>query len=72
MPSSALFAGQAFDPEHCKVMGAAFEGLLQELGMEDRTDPLCTLVATKIIELGKAGERDPQRLRELALKAIHG
>jgi len=34
--------------------------------------PLTELIARKIIEVAKAGERDPERLRELALKDIKG
>jgi hypothetical protein len=70
MPIYALLQNGAFDPEHCRAMGDAFEGLLQELGLNDRSDPLCTLVAEKIIELGQHGVRDPKRLQELALAAI--
>ena len=70
MPIYALLKDRGFDPEHCQAMGVAFEGLLQELGLRDRSDPLCTLVAQKIIELGQRGVRDPKRLHELALAAI--
>jgi hypothetical protein len=70
MPIYALLQSQGFDPEHCRAMGVAFEGALQELGLNDRSDPLCTLVAEKIIELGQNGLRDPKRLHELALAAI--
>jgi hypothetical protein len=53
-----------------RAMGVAFERLLQELGLKDRSDPLSTLVAEKIIDLGERGVRDPKRLHELALAAI--
>jgi hypothetical protein len=44
---------------------------LNELGITDRTDPAAAAVAKHIIEQAKAGERDPVRLRELALEAAH-
>ena len=69
MPIYALLKDRGFDPEHCHAMGVAFEGLLQELGLRDRS-PLCTLVAQKVMELGQRGVRDPKRLHELALAAI--
>jgi hypothetical protein len=70
MPIYTMLQGQAFEPEHCRVMGIAFEGVLQELGLKDRNDPLCTMIASKIIELAKEGMHEPSRLHELALRAI--
>ncbi|HEY3656379.1 MAG TPA: hypothetical protein VGL34_15550 [Steroidobacteraceae bacterium] len=70
MPIYALLQGRAFEAEQCQAMGLAFETLLEELGLKDRNDPLCELVAKKIIELGERGERDPQRLFQLALADI--
>jgi hypothetical protein len=36
----------------------------------DRADPLNDLVAKKIIEIAKTGERNPSRLRDRALKSL--
>jgi hypothetical protein len=66
----ALLQNQGFDPEHCQAMGVAFEEILQELELKDRSNPLCTLVAQTLIELGQHGIRDPERLQDLALAAI--
>jgi len=55
MPIYRLLEGQAFDPDHCRTMGAAYEGLLKELGLKDRADPLCEVIAKKVIEFGKRG-----------------
>jgi hypothetical protein len=38
----------------------------------DREAPLTLLIAILIVELAKKGERDPTRLRELALKSVPG
>lgn len=71
MPIYRLFETNAFEPEHCQAMGLAFERVLQELNLIDRRDdPLCTIVAEKIIELGQQGVRDPQELQDMALKSI--
>jgi hypothetical protein len=67
-----MLQGQAFDPDHCQAMGLAFEELLQELGLKDRNDPLCAIIATKIIELGQRGVREPTQLHELAMQEIKG
>jgi hypothetical protein len=65
-----LFKDQAFSPEHCEAMAAAFEAALQELNLKDREDHLCELVAKKIIELGQQGVRNPQLLRQLAMRDL--
>ena len=70
MPIYRLLRGGAFDPEAVNAMGAAFEDALRELRLTDRDDPVCEIVAKKIIELGRLGERDPARIRELALSDI--
>jgi hypothetical protein len=49
---------------------AAFEAALAKLGLTDRTDPLTTTVAKAIIRLARAGERDPQKLCDGALKIL--
>ena len=36
----------------------------------DRADPLNDLVAKKIIEIAKTGERNPSRLQDRALKSL--
>jgi hypothetical protein len=58
----------AFSPEEADILIDAFEESLQALNLTDREDPL--LVAKKIIELAKEGERDPARLREAAVASF--
>jgi len=70
MPLYPLLQNSAFDPEHCRALGAAFETCLTQLGLVDRSDPLALVVAKKMIELGQRGVRDPDRLCELACKEI--
>jgi hypothetical protein len=43
---------------------------LKLLGLVDRDDPATLLVAQRIIELAKQGERDPVRLREGAVHTL--
>ena len=51
-------------------MGLAFEMALAALRpTPDYADPVREVIARKIIELAKAGERDPERLYEGALSA---
>ena len=58
----------AFSPDEVKSLVEAFEDTLRALSVTNREDPLTTRVAKVIIGLAKDGERDPARLRDLALK----
>jgi hypothetical protein len=58
---------QRFDPETMRLMGLAYEMTLTSLRLVDRGDIANNVVAQKIIELAKSGERDPERLREAVL-----
>jgi hypothetical protein len=49
-------------------MGLAFEMALVALRLADRGDPANEVVAHKVIDLAKAGERDPERLCEASWK----
>ena len=61
----ALFGGgHKFDPETIRVMGLAFEMALVALRLADRGDLANEVLARKIMDLAKAGERDPERLCE--------
>jgi len=60
----------AFTPEDVNVLSEAFEDTLRALKLADRKDQLTITVAKLIIEFAKQGERDPVRLRDLALKTV--
>jgi hypothetical protein len=70
MPIYPLLQNSAFDPDHAKAMGVAFESTLAALGLKDRNDPLVETVAKKVIELGQRGIRQPEQLREQALREL--
>ena len=56
-----------FDPEHVQVMLTAFDGACAKLHLR-KGDRSTDLVALKIVDLAKAGERDGRRLLALALR----
>jgi len=56
-----------FDPEDAKALAAAFDDTCAALHLIDRNHPRATIVAKKIIEYARCGERDPVRLREAVL-----
>jgi hypothetical protein len=70
MPIRSLFGEGAFSPEDVAVITSAFEDTLQSLGLIDRKDPAVSMVARRIIELAKSGERDPILLRDAVLKSF--
>ena len=59
-----------FDAETKRVMGVAFEMAWVALGLTDTDDQANHIVAKRIIELAKAGERNPDILCEKALKGL--
>jgi hypothetical protein len=71
MPMRQHLQGHGFDPETARLLGLAFEMALVALQHADRVvSPTRDAVAQKIIELAKAGERDPGRLCDAALEAL--
>ena len=73
MPLHHLLQNEAFEPLHIEAMVFAFEAICLELKLHDRPDdPLREVVAIKIIELAKRGERDPIRLRDQVLAIMKG
>jgi hypothetical protein len=60
----------SFGPGDIADISAAFEAALSKLGLIAREDPATMAVAKLIIELAKAGERDPPRLCALALEQL--
>jgi hypothetical protein len=72
MPIRAYLDGhKKFDDEMIRRMGIAFEMALASLGAtRDYEDPIRATLAQRIIALAEAGERDPERLCERALRTI--
>jgi hypothetical protein len=65
-----LLQEAAFSPEDISRMTAAYEAALRLLRLTDRTDPVTEIVAKKIIEVTRSGERDPPRICARALKEL--
>jgi hypothetical protein len=65
-----LLQNSPFGPDEIARMTSAYEDALLVLGLVDRDDPLTEIVARKIIEIAQTGERDPVRIRTLALVDI--
>jgi len=65
-----LFRSTAFDPETIKAMLAAYDRVRKVLSLADRDDCATWLVATKIVEQVRLGERDPDRMCRQVLKKL--
>jgi hypothetical protein len=69
MPISRFIDGHRFDPETKRVIGVAFEIARTAVRLAGRIDLTDEAIAARIIELAKAGERNPNVLCEAALRA---
>jgi len=68
MPIGQYLNGERLDRETMRVMGVAFEIARVTLGVADRG--VDEMIAKRIIELAKAGERNADRLCEYALAKV--
>ena len=70
MPITRLLEGSTFTPDQRHVLEQAFNNTLRKLNLVDRSDPICEIVARKIIEIARKGEHDPERMAALAVESI--
>jgi hypothetical protein len=70
MPITPYLNGQKFDPETKRILGLAFEMTCTALQIGDCDDGVNQAIADKIIDLAKAGTRNPDALCEQALSDI--
>ena len=70
MPINKLATEAAFGPDEVARLATAYEAALQLLRLTDRNDPVTEVVAKKIIEVARAGERDPAHICARALKEL--
>jgi hypothetical protein len=70
MPLTPYLKEAVFQPNEIEAMNTAFVATCQSLQLADRDDPLTEIVARTIIDIARTGERKPQRLHELALRAL--
>lgn len=70
MPITPFLNGARFDPEDKRILGLAFEMVCIALRIGDADDRVKQAIATKIIDLAKAGERNPDISCERVLEGI--
>jgi hypothetical protein len=67
MPIQKLLATGDFTPEERHVFELAFQSTLRKLSLVDRNDPVCEMIAKKVIEVGLTGACNTVAITELAL-----
>lgn len=68
MPVNRLFREGKIKPEEVERLNRAFTFTLRSLSLVDRDDPLCEIVARKIIEIDALGTHDPDEIAKVAAK----
>lgn len=61
----------AFDRRTIEAMTTAFHAVCKSLHLTVRHDLFIDIVARKVIEIADTGERDTERLRDMALLALN-
>jgi hypothetical protein len=60
----------AFGPEEIQHVVKTYDGALSALGLASRDDPATRLLAKKIIEIERTGERDPIKISTRAIEKL--
>jgi hypothetical protein len=70
MPINRLLINSKLGVEEIEKLNRAYSYALRSLSLVDRNDPLCEIVARKIIEVGAISDGDPRQIAEWAVKKI--
>ena len=70
MVISKMLEEAVFPPEDIAGMTTAYDAALQLLRLTDRADPATEIIAKKIIEIARSGERDPAKICARAIKEL--
>lgn len=63
-------AGAVFDDRAAQIMGEAFDTARKDLHDTGQPPIICEVIAKRIINAAKNGQRDPVRLRNAGLSAL--
>lgn len=70
MPINQLLKDSKRAPKETELLNRAFDHALQLLGVLDRDDPLCKMVARDVIDIGTAGVSDPRSIAEMVVQRM--
>jgi uncharacterized protein len=65
-----LLQRSAFGQEDIDCVSKAYEHCLQQLGIDDRSDPITEKIARNVIEVAQTGVRDPLAISGRVLAAL--
>jgi hypothetical protein len=72
MAMRRLLANAVFEPEEIAVLTAAYDDCVRRLQLNERDDPLNEVLAKRILEAARRGDRDHRALCEEAIRALGG
>jgi hypothetical protein len=64
------FNGSVFDPQATHAMGEAFDLACQDMGIGGQPAVVKEIMAARIVQAARNGERDPHRLAANAMQAV--
>ena len=70
MPINRMLADETLSPDERHVLLLAFNSALRKLELVDRDDPICALVAQRMIDIHKRGVTDAVALCEITIREI--
>ena len=66
MPIDRLLKAGKYTAAEAELLNKAFDLALHAMGLVDRNDPLCDMIARKVIEAG-ASNSDPKEIAAMAV-----
>lgn len=70
MPLARLIGAERLPPQQQHTLELAFNYALRKLDLVDRNDPICEIVARKVIEIGTSGVSNAVAIGELTYRQL--
>jgi hypothetical protein len=70
MAINRLLRESKLDPKKIEILNTAFDQALRALRLVDRNDPVCEIVARKVIEISETGVLDPNLIAAATVKQL--
>lgn len=70
MPLDQLLKRRGIGSEDSRRLKRAFNLALNALNLVDRNDPICEIVAQKIVEIGLDGAHNPQEIAAATVRQL--
>ena len=70
VPINRLLTDSNLTPEQRHILELAFNAALRKLNLVDRNDPICEIVARKIIQIEATGVTNAVAISEIAVREL--